>query len=64
MAKVSIHAPKTPATAESNEVATNTLPNVCKTPGAPFTPAPLPNVGRSEQGPWWNGAGELIALAG
>ena len=50
---VSIHPPKTPITAGSGGVAKNTIPNVCKMPGppAPFVPAPLPNVGKSELSP-------------
>lgn len=50
---VSIHPPKTPVTEGSRGTAKATLPNVCKMPGppAPFVPAPLPNIGKSELSP-------------
>jgi len=50
---VSIHPPKTPVTSGNRTVAKNTIPNVCKMPGppAPFVPAPLPNIGKSELSP-------------
>ena len=50
---VGIHPPKTPCTKGSRGVAKATLPNVCKMPGppAPFVPAPLPNIGKSELSP-------------
>jgi len=44
---VSVNGPKTPVTKGSNGIATATLPNICKMPGAPFTPTPLPNIGKS-----------------
>src|SRR5436190_4656648 len=53
MPTVGIHPPKTPVTSGSSGVAKNTLPNVCKMPGppAPFVPAPLPNIGKSNLSP-------------
>jgi hypothetical protein len=53
MATVGIHPPKTPVTKGSRTLAKATLPNVCKMPGppAPFVPAPLPNIGKSELSP-------------
>jgi len=50
---VGIHPPKTPITKGSGGVAKNTIPNICKMPGppAPFVPAPLPNIGKSELSP-------------
>jgi uncharacterized Zn-binding protein involved in type VI secretion len=50
---VGIHPPKTPITKGSGGIAKNTIPNVCKMPGppAPFVPAPLPNIGKSEMSP-------------
>ena len=53
MSSVAIHPPKTPATKGSSGVAKATLPNVCKMPGppAPFIPAPLPNIAKSELSP-------------
>src|SRR3954468_20920280 len=50
---VGIHPPKTPITEGSGGVAKNTIPNVCKMPGppAPFVPAPLPNIAKSELSP-------------
>ena len=51
MATVAIHPPKTPVTKGSNAVAAATIPNVCKMPGAPFVPTPLPNIGRSALSP-------------
>jgi uncharacterized Zn-binding protein involved in type VI secretion len=50
---VSVHGPKTPITENSGGVAKATIPNVCKMPGppAPFVPAPLPNIGKSELSP-------------
>lgn len=44
---VGVNPPKTPVTEKSSDVAPATLPNVCKMPGTPFTPTPLPNIGRS-----------------
>ena len=37
----------------SRGIAKATIPNVCKMPGppAPFVPAPLPNIGKSELSP-------------
>lgn len=53
MPKVTVNAPKTPVTEDSNGVAAATLPNVCKMPGppAPFVPTPLPNIGKSGTDP-------------
>lgn len=53
MATVAIHPPKTPVTTGIRSVAKATLPNVCKMPGppAPFVPAPLPNIAKSELSP-------------
>jgi hypothetical protein len=51
MARVSIHAPKTPVTTGSKSIAASTVPNVCKMPGVPFTPVALPNIGRSGDSP-------------
>jgi uncharacterized Zn-binding protein involved in type VI secretion len=53
MSTVAIHPPKTPVTKGSRTVAKATLPNVCKMPGppAPFVPAPLPNIAKSELSP-------------
>ncbi|MFL5353213.1 DUF4150 domain-containing protein [Archangium sp.] len=53
MPKVSVNAPKTPVTEDSNGLAAATLPNVCKMPGppAPFVPTPLPNIGKSGADP-------------
>lgn len=50
---VGIHPPKTPITKGSGGIAKCTIPNVCKMPGppAPFIPAPLPNIGKSELSP-------------
>lgn len=50
---VSIHPPKTPCTKGSHGIAKATIPNICKMPGppAPFVPAPLPNIGKSELSP-------------
>jgi uncharacterized Zn-binding protein involved in type VI secretion len=49
MISVGVNPPKTPVTEGSNDIATATLPNVCKMPGppAPFVPTPLPNIGQS-----------------
>ncbi len=47
MISVGVNPPKTPVTEGSMDMAPATLPNVCKMPGAPFTPTPLPNFGRS-----------------
>ena len=47
MISIGVNPPKTPVTEGSIDVAMATLPNVCKMPGAPFTPTPLPNIGRS-----------------
>lgn len=53
MPSVKIHLPKTPITKGSRTLAKATIPNVCKMPGppAPFVPAPLPNIARSELSP-------------
>ncbi|QRK12597.1 DUF4150 domain-containing protein [Archangium violaceum] len=53
MPSVSVNAPKTPVTEDSNGLAAATLPNVCKMPGppAPFVPTPLPNIGESGTDP-------------
>jgi uncharacterized Zn-binding protein involved in type VI secretion len=54
MAKtVAINPPKTPCTEETRGTAKATIPNVCKMPGppAPFVPAPLPNIGKSNLSP-------------
>ena len=53
MSSVAIHPPKTPVTKGSRGIAKATLPNVCKMPGppAPFVPAPLPNIAKSELSP-------------
>lgn len=54
MAKtVGINPPKTPCTTEARGIAKCTTPNVCKMPGppAPFVPAPLPNIGKSNLSP-------------
>lgn len=53
MSSVGVNPPHTPVTKGSNGVAMATLPNVCKMPGppAPFVPTPLPNIGRSSDGP-------------
>lgn len=50
---VTIHPPKTPCTKGSHGIAKATIPNICKMPGppAPFVPAPLPNIGKSELSP-------------
>jgi Toxin PAAR-like domain len=50
---VGIHPPKTPCTKGSHGVAKATIPNICKMPGppAPFVPAPLPNIAKSELSP-------------
>ena len=52
-ASVGVNPPKTPVTAGSSGIATNTVPNVCKMPGppAPFVPTPLPNIGKSGDSP-------------
>jgi hypothetical protein len=49
---VSVNPPKTPVTEGSQDLASATLPNVCKMPGppAPFVPTPLPNIGQSGDG--------------
>lgn len=47
MIHVGVNPPKTPVTEGSMDMSPATLPNVCKMPGAPFTPTPLPNIGRS-----------------
>lgn len=51
--KVSVNAPKTPVTEKSSGVKAAVMPNVCKMPGppAPFVPAPLPNIGKSDNSP-------------
>lgn len=51
--KTYINPPKTPVTEGSMGVAAATIPNVCKMPGppAPFVPAPLPNIGKSNDSP-------------
>lgn len=53
MSSVAIHPPKTPVTKGCHSVAKATLPNICKMPGppAPFVPAPLPNIAKSELSP-------------
>ncbi len=53
MPSVAIHPPKTPVTKGSHTVAKATIPNVCKMPGppAPFVPAALPNIAKSELSP-------------
>jgi len=48
---VGVNPPKTPVTKGSNGTATATMPNICKMPGAPFVPTPLPNIGRSGDKP-------------
>ena len=50
---VSIHPPKVPITEGNKGLACATIPNICKMPGppAPFVPAPLPNIGKSELSP-------------
>lgn len=47
MVSVAVNPPKTPVTEGSGDKAPATLPNVCKMPGTPFTPTPLPNIGQS-----------------
>lgn len=51
MPTVAIHPPKTPVTKGVNSIAVATIPNVCKMPGVPFTPTPLPNIGQSGKSP-------------
>jgi uncharacterized Zn-binding protein involved in type VI secretion len=53
MATVGIHPPKTPVHKGIHSVAKATIPNICKMPGppAPFVPAPLPNIAKSELSP-------------
>jgi uncharacterized Zn-binding protein involved in type VI secretion len=50
---VAIHPPKTPVHEGSHTIAKATIPNICKMPGppAPFVPAPLPNIAKSELSP-------------
>ncbi len=50
---VGVNPPKTPVTKGSHGVAKATIPNICKMPGppAPFVPAPLPNIAKSELSP-------------
>jgi hypothetical protein len=50
---VGVNPPKTPVTKGSHGIAQNTIPNICKMPGppAPFVPAPLPNIAKSELNP-------------
>jgi hypothetical protein len=50
---VAVNPPKTPCTKGSQGIAANTIPNICKMPGppAPFVPAPLPNIAKSELSP-------------
>jgi uncharacterized Zn-binding protein involved in type VI secretion len=50
---VAVNPPKTPVTQGSSGIAAATLPNICKMPGppAPFVPTPLPNIGKSDNGP-------------
>ncbi len=50
---VSVNPPKTPCTEETRGMAKATIPNICKMPGppAPFVPAPLPNIGKSNLSP-------------
>ena len=68
---VSVNPPKTPVTAGSSGIAAATLPNVCKMPGppAPFVPTPLPNIGKSDNGPQGYSTsvtieGSAVAIAG
>lgn len=53
MPTVAIHPPKTPVHKGSHTIAKATIPNICKMPGppAPFVPAPLPNIAKSELSP-------------
>jgi Domain of unknown function (DUF4150) len=53
MATVAIHPPKTPVHKGIRSMAKATIPNICKMPGppAPFVPAPLPNIAKSELSP-------------
>ncbi|NKI95264.1 PAAR-like domain-containing protein [Rhizobacter sp. SG703] len=53
MNSVAIHPPKTPVTEGSLGTAKATLPNICKMPAppAPFVPAPLPNIAKSNLSP-------------
>jgi len=53
MATVAIHPPKTPVHKGIRSVAKATIPNICKMPAppAPFVPAPLPNIAKSELSP-------------
>jgi uncharacterized Zn-binding protein involved in type VI secretion len=53
MATVAIHPPKTPVHKGIRSIAQATIPNICKMPGppAPFVPAPLPNIAKSELSP-------------
>jgi uncharacterized Zn-binding protein involved in type VI secretion len=53
MATVAIHPPKTPVHKGIHSIAKATIPNICKMPGppAPFVPAPLPNIAKSELSP-------------
>jgi uncharacterized Zn-binding protein involved in type VI secretion len=53
LATVAIHPPKTPVHKGIHSVAKATIPNICKMPGppAPFVPAPLPNIAKSELSP-------------
>jgi len=48
---VGINPPKTACTTEVRGMAKCTIPNICKMPGAPFTPTPLPNIGKSNLSP-------------
>src|SRR6516165_4357366 len=47
MSTIGVNPPKTPVTEGSGGRAPATTPNVCKMPGTPFVPTPLPNIGRS-----------------
>jgi uncharacterized Zn-binding protein involved in type VI secretion len=53
MPSVAINPPKTPVHKGSHTIASATIPNICKMPGppAPFVPAPLPNIAKSELSP-------------
>jgi uncharacterized Zn-binding protein involved in type VI secretion len=64
MSSVGIHPPKTPVTKGSHTVAKATIPNFCKMPGppAPFVPAPLPNIAKSELSP--NGYSTTVKIEG
>jgi hypothetical protein len=68
---VGVNPPKTPCTKGSHGIAQATIPNICKMPGppAPFVPAPLPNIGKSELSPQGYSTtvtivGEAVAIRG